>query len=342
MRAVEYVRVSTDHQQYSIVNQQAAIAEYALRHGFDVAKTYADPAKSGLDIRRRPGLQALIADVLSGQADFKAVLVLDVSRWGRFQDSDEAACYEFLCKRAGISVHYCAEAFTNDGSLASTFLKMVKRTMAAEYLRELSAKVFAGQCRLAAKGYKLGGPPGYGLRRLLLDSEGKPKMILLDGERKSLATERVTWVPGPPEEIQVVRDIFEMFVERDMSIRGIARVLRERNVPRGQFGPWDHQVVGKILAHPKYCGLAVFNRRSMKLGGKTVFNPREQWIVAPGNFEPLVSQKLFEQAERKLGNLTNRRSNERLLKDLRAFAQSKGRLSAALLTKANGMPGAST
>ena len=100
---------------------------------------------------------------LSGRADYKTILVFDVSRWGRFQDTDEAACYEFLCKRAGIRVHYCAEPFPNDGSLASTFLKMVKRTMAAEYLPELSAKVHAGQCRIAANGCKGGGRPGYAL-----------------------------------------------------------------------------------------------------------------------------------------------------------------------------------
>src|SRR5215469_11633946 len=138
MRAAEYVRVSTDQQQYSIRNQQAAIAEYAAAHGFEVVRTYADPARSGLDIKRRPGLQKLLDDVLCGTTDFKAVLVYDVSRWGRFQDSDEAACYEFLCKRAKIQVHYCAEPFANDGSVLSNFVKMVKRTMAAEYLRDLS------------------------------------------------------------------------------------------------------------------------------------------------------------------------------------------------------------
>ena len=192
MRAAEYVRVSTDHQQYSILNQQTAIAEYATQHGFEVVRTYADPARSGLDIKHRPGLQSLLDDVLAGKADFKAVLVYDVSRWGRFQDSDEAACYEFLCKRANIKVHYCAELFMNDGSVLSNFVKMVKRTMAAEYLRELSVRVHAGQCRLAAKGFKNGGCPGLGLRRVLLDASGNRKMILAEGERKSLATDRVS------------------------------------------------------------------------------------------------------------------------------------------------------
>ena len=57
--------------------------------------------------------------------------------------------YEFICKEAGIQVLYCAEPFENDGSLTSTILKHMKRTMAGEYSRELSAKVFIGQCRMA-------------------------------------------------------------------------------------------------------------------------------------------------------------------------------------------------
>lgn len=173
MRAAEYVRVSTDQQQYSIENQRATIAEYALLHKLEIVKTYADPARSGLDIEHRPGLQELLDDVLKGRADFQSVLVYDVSRWGRFQDCDEAACYEFLCKRAGIKVHYCAEPFSNDGTPLSVLLKAVKRAMAAEYLRELSAKVCAGQRRIASTGLKMGGRAGFGLRRLLLDADGQ-------------------------------------------------------------------------------------------------------------------------------------------------------------------------
>ena len=111
----------------------------------------------------------MIDDVQSGNADFDAILVYDVSRWGRFQDADESAYYEYLCKRAGIDVHYCAEQFENDGSPAATIIKSVKRAMAGEYSRELSAKVFKGQCRLIELGFRQGGPAGFGLRRMLID-----------------------------------------------------------------------------------------------------------------------------------------------------------------------------
>ena len=110
------------------------------------------------------GLQQLIRDVESGAADFTLVLVYDVSRWGRFQDADESAYYEYICRRAGIQVTYCAEQFENDGSPVSTIVKGVKRAMAGEYSRELSSKVFAGQCRLIEMGYRQGGPAGFGLR----------------------------------------------------------------------------------------------------------------------------------------------------------------------------------
>src|SRR5260370_19854011 len=86
--AAQYLRVSTEQQQYSVINQSAAIDEYARTHGFEVIQTYSDEARSGLTISERPGLRALIEDITVGRAEFTAILVLDVSRWGRFQDAD--------------------------------------------------------------------------------------------------------------------------------------------------------------------------------------------------------------------------------------------------------------
>ena len=60
--------------------------------------------------RRADALRQLITDVQNGNAGFAVILVYDISRWGRFQDADESAYYEYLCKRAGIEVHYCASS----------------------------------------------------------------------------------------------------------------------------------------------------------------------------------------------------------------------------------------
>ncbi|WP_410254116.1 recombinase family protein [Paracoccus aminovorans] len=145
--------MSTEHQQYSTQNQAQTIREYAERRGIKIVKTYSDDAKSGLIIGGRMALQQMITDVESGEAEFSVILVYDVTRWGRFQDTDESAYYEYRCRKAGMQVAYCAEQFENDCSPNSTIIKSVKRAMAGEYSRELSVKVFAGQCRLIELGY---------------------------------------------------------------------------------------------------------------------------------------------------------------------------------------------
>jgi DNA invertase Pin-like site-specific DNA recombinase len=162
--------MSTEHQKYSTENQSEAIQRYAEQRGFALVRTYEDTGKSGLRLDGRDALKRLIDDVRSGAVDFSAILVYDVSRWGRFQDADESAYYEFICKEAGIAVHYCAEQFENDGSLSATIIKNMKRAMAGEYSRELSVKVFAGQCRLIGLGFRQGGIGGYGLRRQLIEA----------------------------------------------------------------------------------------------------------------------------------------------------------------------------
>src|SRR5258708_2332055 len=105
-RAAEYVRMSTEHQKYSTENQADAIRLYAEKRGLEIVRTYADEGKSGLRIDGRDALKRLISDVQNGQGDFETILVYDISRWGRFQDADESAYYEYICKRAGIIVQY--------------------------------------------------------------------------------------------------------------------------------------------------------------------------------------------------------------------------------------------
>ncbi|MBX3218943.1 MAG: recombinase family protein [Labilithrix sp.] len=221
-RAAIYVRMSTEHQQYSTENQADVIREYAAKRSIEIVRTFADAGKSGLRIAGRDALKELIDTVLNGGADFQSILVYDVSRWGRFQDADESAYYEYICKRAGITVHYCAEQFENDGSIASNIVKTVKRAMAGEYSRELSAKVFQGQCRLIELGYRQGGPAGFGLRRMLVDETGQEKGELRMGEKKSIQTDRVILVPGPEDEIAVVRRVYRLFLDEGRTEREIA------------------------------------------------------------------------------------------------------------------------
>src|SRR5213593_1941045 len=220
--AAVYVRMSTEHQQYSTSNQMDAIQEYAKRRGMRIVKEYSDEGKSGLSIQGRDSLAQMIQDVQTEAAGFSAILVYDVSRWGRFQDADESAYYEYICRRAGMTVHYCAEQFENDGSPVSTIVKGVKRAMAGEYSRELSSKVFQGACRLVQLGFRQGGTAGFGLRRVLLDQSGQQKTMLKIGEQKSLQTDRVVLVAGPEAEVKTVHWMYQAFTAEGKTESDIA------------------------------------------------------------------------------------------------------------------------
>lgn len=341
VRAAQYVRMSTEHQQYSTENQADRIRDYAERHGIAIVRTYADEGKSGLSIGGREGLQRLLDDVRSGGIDFELILVYDVSRWGRFQDADESAYYEFLCKQAGLKVVYCAEQFDNDGSPVATIVKGVKRAMAGEYSRELSTKVFAGQCRLIELGFRQGGAAGFGLRRVLLDQSGAPKGELRRGEHKSLQTDRVVLRPGPTDEVDIVEGIYRAFVEHGQSEATIARRLNEEGVRTDLGRPWTRGTVHQILTNEKYIGSNVYNRVSFKLKQRRVRNPPEAWVRRSGAFDAVVPAEMFFTAQGIIRERSRRFTDAEMLDRLGQLYQARGFLSAILIDEVEGMPSSS-
>lgn len=338
LRAAQYVRRSTEHQKYSTENQAEIIRQYADQRGIEIVRTYADEGRSGLNIGGREALQRLIADVQSGEADFDLILVYDVSRWGRFQDADKGAYYEQVCKNAGIAVVFCAEQFENDGSPITTIIKGVKRAMAGEYSRELSVKVFTGQSRLIERGYRQGGPAGYGLRRMMIDQSGQPKTILSRGEQKGLQTDRVILVPGPAHEVETVRRIYRLFVEEGKSEREIAGLLNEQGIVTDLGRAWTRGTVHQLLINEKYIGNNVWNKRSFKLKERRVRNPPDLWLRADGAFEAIVEADLFGAAQVIIHERNRRFSDEQMLDHLRHLLERHGRLSGIIIDEAEGLP----
>lgn len=342
VKAAQYVRMSTDKQVYSTANQKTAIASYALLNGFELVRTYADEGRSGLHLKGRHALQEMLRDVLSGDAGFQAVLVYDVSRWGRFQDADESAHYEFICRSAGVAVHYCAELFVNDGSLASTIMKNLRRAMAGEFSRDLSDKVWAAQCRLAAQGHKMGGTAPYGMRRLLLDEHGVAKGVLKPGEVKNLRSDRVTLIPGPAEEIAAVRRIFRLSGERGLTDNRIAELLNRSSVPTDSGKPWTRFTVKRVLTCEAYLGHNVYNRTTSKLGKRKATNKPSQWVRCENVFEPIIGPRAFEKV--RAARLSNRRiySDEELLRRLRLLLDRDGKISALSIQQSKLTPSLGT
>ena len=71
--AAAYVRMSTEHQQYSTENQLDTIKLYAAAHSLEIVKIYTDAGKSGLRLEGRDALIQLFTDVESGQVSFSTM-----------------------------------------------------------------------------------------------------------------------------------------------------------------------------------------------------------------------------------------------------------------------------
>ncbi|QOL52244.1 recombinase family protein [Massilia litorea] len=333
--AALYMRASTERQIYSTAHQESALKEYAKQHGFEVIAEYRDEGRSGLTLEGREGLLSLLNDIQSGQASYVTVLVYDVSRWGRFQDVDESAYYEYACRKEGISVTYCAEPFTNDGSPLATLLKGLKRVMAAEYSRELSRKVFNAHCRLTADGYKQGGTAGYGLRRQCQSNDGSIRRTLEMGERKHLPTERVGLILGPDEEVAVVRRIFEMCTNKHMTDMKIAETLNAEGLRNQNGRLWNYRTIKEILTNEKYAGNLVFNRYTRRLGSPRRANEVDKWITVKGALPSIVSMEVFDQARHVRLRRARRWTDDEIWEGLDEIVEKHGTISVDLVEESD-------
>jgi len=342
IRAAQYLRMSTEHQRYSLENQSSAIRDYARDHHFTVTKTYSDAARSGLTLRKRSGLRALLHDVLSQDPGFDVILVYDVSRWGRFQDIDESATYEFLCRRSGHSVHYCAEPFPNDGSVSSSLLKSLKRAMAGEFSRELGERAHQAKKQTALQGYWAAGRSAFGLRRRIVSPLGKRDRDLEVGEHKNLRIDRIQLVPGAAEEVGCVREIYELAIS-GLGPSEIARELpRKGYLFRGRR--WNLGTIKNILTNPIYAGEHIWGKRSQRLGEPLIITPEHTWTRSRMPSSAVIDKKVFNQVQTILRRKAILRtwSKERILTRVRALLTKEGRLSEMLMQKASGMPASHT
>jgi DNA invertase Pin-like site-specific DNA recombinase len=336
LRAAQYLRMSTEHQQYSPANQAAAIALYAAAHNIGIVRSFLDEGKSGTTIKGRRGLQELLAAVVSGAADFETILVYDISRWGRFPDADEAAHYEFLCKQAGFAVRYCAEQFENDNSTTSNLLKALKRTMAGEYSRELSVKVHRAQRRLAALGFWQGGPAPFGMVRQLIDENGQLKEKLRSGDWKSIARYRTVLGLGSLQDVETIQLAFDLYTKERKSSNQVAEILNQGKRLCGTR-PWTGKRLRGLFTNAGYKGAYAYCKTNRKDHLYRAVEP-EKWLIREHAFPRIVSDLQWAQARDRVREETKVLEDSELLEALKRLWKREGKITARLINAAGDMP----
>ena len=337
LKGAMYIRMSTELQVESPENQERAIRAYADQYGIEIVKVYADLGVSGINTEKREQFQALIDDVEQGRSAYNIVLYLDETRWGRFVDSREADYHRMRLERKNVVCQSCEKPLTLTSNIADRIMTLLRDESASDYCRQLSQKVWAGQCNLVAKGFRQGGVAGFGLRRMLLDETGIPKQELSIGQRKSLLTERVILMPGPHDELETVLWIYDQFIV-GMSETEIATQLNSKGV-KNYFGrPWSRGTVCEVLTNEKYIGNNLFNRTSGKMKSKAKPNPESEWVRKERAFEPIVDMERFYTVQGIYRERSKKTTDDELLQGLRDLYAKQGRLSALIIDEADFLP----
>jgi len=334
-KAVAYYRHSAeDKQENSVAIQRQHTEKFAREHNIDIIHEEADEGKTGL-LDTRPAFKRLFSNWVENvnAPHFDYVFIYDVSRWGRFQDQNQGAYWEYVCKKSGKEVVYVSLGFPTDPLLSSLQIS-VQRHMAADFSRQLSSKVFYGCVKVSEQGYSAGGTAAYGMARQLLDVNKQPIRILQIGEHKQIANERVTFTPKNDETTETVREIFNLFVKEQYLISEIVTHLNQKGILSATGKRWDRSKVIKILTDETYIGTRIYNKTWGRLKQKQQKNPRTEWVITPNAFEAVVDEQLFRDAQERLywlfpsnwrkGFYAIKKAEKNLRNDIRQWLLMKG------------------
>ena len=264
-----YVRVSTDEQAqegYSIRAQEEKLRDYARLKDWLVYKIYIDDGISGKNIKDRPAINEMISDIEDGKV--KNVLVFKLDRLTR-SVADLISLIELF------NGHECAfnsltESIDTHSATGRMFIKILG--IFAEFEREnIAERVRIGFERKAKEGYTLGATVSYGYDRK-------------KGERIQTINEK---------EAVIVREIFNMFVNRHMSYHKISRSLNSRNILTKTNSFWRANAVKKLLTNCNYKGYVRY-----------AIEDEKRNFEIKGHHEPIISEELYDEAQELIKNIS--------------------------------------
>lgn len=337
-KSLAYYRHSAqDRQENSVEIQQDQVRKFAQEHNITIIREFYDRGISGLSVEGRDGFNEMFHDYVEGNKEaFDFILVLDVSRWGRFQETDLSAYYTGLCAKHGKQVVFTSIGFPKNDDLIHGLHLSIERYRSAQYSRELSGKVWKGQQKITSQGFWGGGMPPYAMKRLLLDEQRNPVRALEAGEHKAIHNQRVTLTLGDPKEVEAVRIIFNLFTHDGKHPDEIAVELNCGNIPSPGGASWSRSSVFAILRNEIYKGVNVWNKTSQRLQSRTKHNPYEEWIRIPDSFEPIVPPEIFDLAQgiihAKETERLKKYSDEYMLEKLKSVYEQYGMVSRKLIS----------
>lgn len=260
-----YIRVSTGKQEeLSPESQKDKLLEYAAAHNIFVPEEYIffENGISGRKADKRPKFQHMIALAKKKERTFDVILVWKFSRFARNQE--ESIVYKSMLKRDNVDVVSISEPLA-DGPFGSLIERIIE-WMDEYYSIRLSGDVFRGMTKKAQiGGYQARPPLGYRTPGHKMD----PVIV--------------------PEEAEIVKMIFNMYAD-GKPMFDIARHLNSIGAKTARGKNFERRSIDYILKNPTYIGKVRWNRTK---NDTNEIKPEEEWIITDGNFEPIISNDLW-------------------------------------------------
>lgn len=265
-----YIRVSTNKQdELSPDAQERLILDYAKKNNIIVPEQYiyVENGISGKKADKRPKFQQMIALSKSKDHPIDTILVWKFSRFARNQE--ESIVYKSLLQKNNVDVISISEPLI-DGPFGSLIERIIE-WMDEYYSIRLSGEVLRGMTEKAMRGgNQTKAPYGYNVA-----IKNEPPIINDD-------------------EAQIVRLIFDMYVNQGKTTFKIAKYLTTMGYATKSGNQFEKRVVEYILTNPFYCGIIRWNMR----GGdsKRTLKDSTEWIITEGRHTPIISKELFDKA----------------------------------------------
>jgi len=277
IRAAIYARVSSDLQEkeQTILSQLEGLRKYVLERGYFIAGEYIDDGYSGATLDR-PGLDRL-RDALRA-AEMDVVVFHSPDRLAR------KAVYQGLVleeiEKAEVRVEFLN--YPVDDSPESRML-LGMQGLFAEYERaKIMERTRRGKLHRAREGALVGGHAPFGYRWLKKDEASRARLEAIDYQAA------------------VIRRMYRLLVDEQLSTRAIARRLTQEGVPTARgAAQWQPTAVSRMLTNPVYKG----SYRYRQSGQDEILIP----------VPPLVDEATWQAAQVQLAanSLYSRRNNRR-------------------------------
>jgi site-specific DNA recombinase len=241
---------------------------------------------SGESIIHRPKMIELLKEVESSKYD--AVLVMDVDRLGRGDMKDQGIILEtFKNSKTKIITPRKTYDLTNEFDEEYSEFEAF---MARKELKLITRRMQRGRIKSIEEGNYIGTYAPFGYDAVNIN---KRERILV-----------------PNEQADIVRTIYDLYINENMGCNKISDYLNNRGFETARGSKWYRSAVSNIIKNKVYCGYIQWQKKdyikpkdvNKKRTVKT--KPTDEWIEAKGKHEPIVSEDVWNQAQKILNGRT--------------------------------------